>query len=394
MNENPFDENGNFIPSQVQRNQPLIDFIRAWGVANGDTYIANFSPFFPGASSNTFDDDTTQETALFGEFTYNVSDRMELTAGVRVSTDDGEQRVRQPTGGIIKFYGPNYGGAQFGPGPLWEGPVTFSADRFDTGSVTTPSAAVTYHFSDEVMMFFRYAEGFTRGEEVFVPEIPETYTLEPEVVKSYELGLRSDWLDNTLRVNVTAYYGDWEGRRVSEFVDIADGFDFISVTRSSGTATAKGVEIDTAWRPGDAWSFNFNVAYLDSAYGEVGQGGEITPDTNWAYAPEWSSALGTEYEWTLGGGSLTLRGDISYQSEFQWGDRVTVQAQEPLPSYSLLNARLQYTPADADWYLALSGTNLTNEFYIISGGTSTLYGLESFEPGRPRMINMIFGMTF
>jgi hypothetical protein len=84
--------------------------------------------------------------------------------------------------------------------------------------------------------------------------------------------------------------------------------------------------------------------------------------------------LGVQYQFNLGGGGrLTPRIDAFYQSERDTGPanaRPGVQdvtantcPTQCIPSYTTYNARITYEPANGDWWVALFGTNVTDEFY-------------------------------
>jgi iron complex outermembrane receptor protein len=385
------DENGNPVPDQE-----LVSFVNAWGVANGNARLANWSPvyFYDGGAADkkipgrtTIDDNVTQEYALFGEATWLATDRFNLTAGVRFAWNDGTERTREATEAYRDFEAPILTGARgYGPGDPFVGPIVREEDDFlTTDVVVTPAVSVSYRWNEGLMAYLRYAEGFTRGEENFNEDLQQTISLDPEVVQNYELGLRSDLLDRTMRFNITLYQMTWNGLRVTKQYPTPEG-DLILATVSGGKARARGYESELIYAPGGAWRIDVGYAMNDTTYLEVGDESPLTPGTPWAFAPKYNANLGVQYDLLMSNsGGLTLRGDVGYTSSFQMDPAVQRQAAQNESGYSLVNARIRYTPPNQNWSIALFGSNLTDERYIAGGiDAGQLWGIQFLDIGQRR----------
>ena len=124
----------------------------------------------------------------------------------------------------------------------------------------------------------------------------------------------------------------------------------------------------------------------------MGDAVDLTLGTAFPFSPEYNYNAGAQYAWNVPGGQLTLRGD------YTWVDHTETNI-DPLfavrlNSYGLLNARLAFQKAGANWSVALSGTNLTDQFYLIHGLNITQEGWALGGAGRPRAVALTFNTHF
>ncbi len=250
-----------------------------------------------------------------------------------------------------------------------------------------------------------------------------------QTVKSYELGMRADWFDGRLRTNATVFFTDWQNIPVSAYhattwwdtdgdaggfadaqIDVdgtpgADVYFFPSLyTVGVAKAEAKGVELETAWAATDALRFNLNVGYLKTEYTEVGpnaadfaNGGKlpfaaVSAGSRFQGAPEWTANVGAAYEFGMASGAA-----ITPRLDYTWSDEYTLQTGEVLQrvqeAYGLLNARITYD-SGGPWNVALSGSNLTNEYYFNSGFFTKAEQIHFMTVGRPAEYALTFNFRF
>jgi len=270
---------------------------------------------------------------------------------------------------------------------------TFAGDNIDW------RLAVDYEVAPDIRFYGQVATGF-KGGGVNPRPYYETQAVpyEQEKATSYELGLKSTWLERRLRLNLAYYhtdYSDYQGQ-VSLCHDITPEplwntpADLCTATRNVGDAKIDGFEVELDARPIPGLSIDGAFSYTDFRFTNGIEGSNIVPGvTQAAFVPEWKYALGAQYEIWLGdAGTLTPRLDWTWQSEMQ----STIPNNAPgyelgeIESRGLLNARITYRTADEDWEFALAATNLTDQFYYNNkydrsnqvGGNA--YGM----PGRPR----------
>src|SRR6185437_14812356 len=115
--------------------------------------------------------------------------------------------------------------AGYGPGPVYGGGQALLVQHpYSPGVVITPMGKATYHFTTDDNVYFRYAQGYTAGTRTFNSQLGQYITLTPEVVKDFEAGVRSTWLDHRLTANLTGYLMYWDGRAVqTSYFDKATG---------------------------------------------------------------------------------------------------------------------------------------------------------------------------
>lgn len=397
------DANGNPVVDTELR-----DFVRAWGAFNGDGFLANsFGPayLYDGGRGretningrNTIDLDTTEEQAIFGEIAFDITDRLRLTAGVRFAKNDGEEKTARVSQAFRTFDPPGLTGrAGVEPGDKFAGPVFLVEDDFLTTDVeTTPAFSLSYNITDTMMIYGRYAEGFTRGERNFQQQLQQTFELDPEVVENTEIGLRSDWLDNQLRFNFNVYRMIWNGQRVTRQFPTPAG-DLILATVSGGKARAQGYEGEVLYAPTDNVQLNLGFSMNDTTYLEVGVNSPLTPGSAWGFAPKYNGNWGIQYDTALaGGGELTIRGDWGYTSSFQMDPALQRQAPSPEQGYTLFNARMRYRPSAGDWTISVFGNNLTDKRYIVGGiDAGQLWGLQFLDIGQRRTAGVSIDLDF
>ena len=235
--------------------------------------------------------------------------------------------------------------------------------------------------SDDLMLYGRITRGYKTGGFpggfAFTPEELNPY--DEETVWSYELGFKSTWLANTLKLNGAAFYYDYQDvqgytQRLSEETGTV-----VSALGNLGDAEHIGAELDMEWLPGmlPGLSLQASVAWLSAEYKSndfaldpadvaVDLDGYTRP-----YAPEWSAYLQARYEWQL---SSSLGAGM--QLNYSWRDDIYGEEMAITPlsyaaynvnSYGILNARAWVGSMDGQWQVALIGKNLTESEYWTSG---------------------------
>ncbi|MEW6998758.1 TonB-dependent receptor [Colwelliaceae bacterium BS250] len=214
------------------------------------------------------------------------------------------------------------------------------------------------------------------GSELYGGEMPAGTTLasyDPEIVDSYEIGMKSDFLDNTLKVNVGVYYYDYQD---FQGLFAANGG---SIIKNIGEAEGKGVEFDITYQPTESLRLFLASAIQES---EVKEGldldGESLEGQKLA-APEVTVSFVGSYYW-----SLESDVDLSFQVSYNWqtetfGDEFMdgndIYQQD---SYGLLGA--QFSATTMSWTLSAYVDNITDEEYFDSGLNDT--GINHFGIGR------------
>ncbi len=343
-------------------------------------------------------DSRNEGMAVFGEVVVGLTDKLDLTLGLRYHDEEQFSATRV-------FFTPGPTRPDFDPpGDLFAGRNTNPTDAaFDH---VTNRLALSYQWTDDVSFYVGYAEGFNSGGVARLTEpnpntgLNETflYPFNPENIKNYELGFRSDWLDRRLRFNATLFSTDWEdiqlaGQAPNPFIP----GQFLQRTLTSNVAAAKaeGLELELRALLGEDVELTFNAGFLDTEYTKVlPTTRDVAPGDNFGQAPDFTGSIGVQKNWSLANsGELVVRGDYAYTSEFTRSrvpgfQRGNVTGTRTLEAgdFGLLNARVAYTPPEANWELAVFGTNLTDEWYLNSGHTVAMWGFDWGTVGRPREV--------
>ena len=335
--------------------------------------------------------------AVFGEVDMELTDVMSLTLGVRYHEQDLENFTLAHIPGVTTPK-PEYPGNLVGDN-IFAGTLS-NLDAVSFDAVTT-RIALNRDFSDEVMGYISYSEGFNAGGASPVTALGTRYLIpfDPEDIQTYEVGLRSDLAGGRVRLNATMFHTDWEDIQIrSNFVDPSIGVYAITIiTQNVAGADADGIEAELTWLATDNLEFDLNIGLLDTEYTTFLQGDETPVNSGdaFAQAPEETWSVGLQHTASMSnGGTLTSRVDYSYVGGFQrYADPkyhpdylglTDLLGEYEAGEYGLLNARFAYEPPAGNWEFAVFGTNLTNEHVINGGFYGSIWELDWSTIGRPR----------
>jgi len=353
--------------------------------------------------------------AGFLHATYHISDDMNLSAGLRYSDDEKTYTHfrRNPDGtkpsapcGLVPYV-PGQGLPEIIPGltvpiPNWVGHAPNCAlfGLFNQGATFSDSrldwrVALDYRWNDELMTYVQVSTGYKGGGVNPRPFIlAQLLPFNSETLTTYEIGFKSNILDDRMRLNGAFFYNDY-----SDIIqtlnpcyqvtpDPTDGPGPCLLPINAGAADVYGVELEMEWHPLENAMIDASMSYLDFEYTTAQS--PVTKTMVPPYSPEWKWSVGGQYTWDYGDlGTVTARIDASFQDDV-YSDPVN-SIYNKIPSYILTNARVTWASADSDWDAAFEVTNLTNEYYYTSlfdqylSGGGTLSGA----PGMPRA----FGIT-
>jgi iron complex outermembrane receptor protein len=376
-------------------NRDALQYVRAWGATVGNDAVAGYIPL-THATADLLDEQVDVDRALFGQLTIALPAKLDLTLGFRVTADDGRLTQYAPA----EAFRPMQPGT-VAPGDLFAAAaVIANAEEPDFGTATTPRASLGLRPTEALYVYASYAEGFTSSAVVENPLGGAAIVLDPEVVTTRELGLRSDWLDGRLRVNATYFDSTWDGFRVLRQIDDPlTGFPLARVPTSEGVAKSEGVEIEAHYLPAERWQVDLAAAILDTEYLDVGDppsnGSGLQPGIPFQYAPESSYSLAVRYRLPLAAGEVSFASSYGWMNDYERAlandiqSRNTDGSRRPEPAYGIWNARIDYRPFNRNWRLSLFGTNLTDEWYVNGGIDIGLYeGYDFGTIGRPREIGL------
>ncbi|WP_339349073.1 TonB-dependent receptor [uncultured Alteromonas sp.] len=204
--------------------------------------VTSVDGFF--GATTVFHDNKTW--ALFGQTSYQVNEKLNITGGLRYTHDDkslivGEQNVD----GFAVLIG--FAGVQ-----------EYDDIHVDDGQMSYELSA-NYRVTDDMSVFARYANGFRaqtiQGRDVAFEGSPSV--AEAETINSFEVGVKSDLLDDTLRLNAAAFYYTVDDM---QFSAIGGGNNFTALVNAD-KGEAYGFEVDAQWLATDELTFTAGYSY-------------------------------------------------------------------------------------------------------------------------------------
>nr|WP_067681974.1 TonB-dependent receptor [Tsuneonella dongtanensis] len=368
----------------------------------------------PGLNAFTSGDVRTSTWSVFGDFTFDLSDQLSLSAGGRYTSDIRRSRILRQT---------KIGGAS----PLFGGtavPIATVTDFRGRAKFTdfNPRASVSFKPTPDHMVYASYAQGFKggsfdpRGDARIAPdtdrngvrsyqEIYDFFLFDPETVDSYEIGYKGTFMGGNGRVALTGFYGDYTDVQIPGSVGVdanGDGVfeSFAGVTTNAGKARFKGVELETYLRfaqgfagSGSSLNFTGSLGYIDGEYLEfILNGVDVSDLRRIQNTPKWTAAGTLGASVPVASGDLSLSSTVSYRS-------ATNQFETPSPfldqpGYALLDASIVWTAPDDRFSLGVHGKNLTDKQYITSGyqfGTVAANGTFTPTLGREGIATAFYG---
>jgi iron complex outermembrane receptor protein len=344
--------------------------------------------------------------SVFGDATYAITPALNLTVGARF-TDDNKKFSWQAPDVVVIGAGPaNNATIRSLIGNLiftYPGIQGNLISRSDGWTNVSPRFVLDYHWAEDVMTYASATFGYKAGGFNSV-EINSEF--KPETIQNYELGLKSDWLQHQLRVNLTGYYYFYRDFQSISLAAVQNSRLPEYVTQS-GNLEGKGVDLEVIWLPARNLTLSLDGGYVDSIWqkfleNETTLSGE--PVTlNLAGQPTGEPELrivnGIDYLYSLGqNGNLRFHATNSFTSaERQNAGSEFEQAQiagfvnfNLLPgfykSHDLTDARLTWSDAHDHYEVALYAQNLFDNIYVtdINYITATTLRTPYVRPEAPR----------
>jgi iron complex outermembrane receptor protein len=218
-----------------------------------------------------------------------------------------------------------------------------------------------YHFNDTSMGYLSYSTGFKAGAfDVRAQAVllgTGDFPVAPEELAAYEIGWKSEFFDRRMKLNLSAFWYDWEDLQV--FATIPGiGPAFLNLPES----TIVGQELELQFAPGGDWLLRLYAAHLDT---EVTDVGTLGPDaaiegSPLQQAPEWTFNGGFSKGFAIGENRLTLAANARYADE-QWGT-MNERPNTIVDSTTFVDAQVAFEfGADRRYAVTAWGENLTSE---------------------------------
>jgi len=324
--------------------------------------------------------DNTNETtgyAVFWDGSYDVTDSVKIRLGARYTQEKKENFI-DATNNSVQF-GDFVPGSESLPNlaPSWPLAAAYTASAEETFSGFTPRFVVEWKAAEDLLTYFNISKGFKSGG--FDGKVDDNREVEPGIGKAerpfdeetainYELGLKSEWLDNSLRLNVAAFTSQFDD--MQRLILLTEGG--LAVVNAA-SATVEGFEVDGVALLTEDWQVNFGYGYLSatfddfvipSAFGEP----DVLSGQDLPNSPKHKFNLGSTYTHDLpNDGTLTFYASYSF-TDRQHFNRADPAEDEWQGSYNVYNANISYTTPDESLKFTLWGKNITDEEYNLKLG--------------------------
>ncbi|HEY0942369.1 MAG TPA: TonB-dependent receptor [Steroidobacter sp.] len=333
-----------------------------------------------GLTSLTKGSVDTDSIAVYFDTTWSLTDRLNLNVGARWNEDDKEASVF-----VAQYLGvlaPNQ--TLFDQNNLPPGFTLFTVQSNYTNdrsfSDVSPRLGLDFRVHDDLMLYFSYAQGFKsggfdmRGNQLTNPNTVNGY--DAETADNFEVGMKSTWLDDTLQLNLTAFYTPYEDIQITtqEFVVVNGNPTNATAVLNAGKQVNQGVELETMWRPLAGLTVVANVGYLDAEFKEFFTGCptpapgcriDLSGFNEPINSPDWTTFLGATYQWSVGAGDMSVHAGYQYRSATKVAN--TTASITDQRAYDILDLGVAYTTANEAWRFAVEGKNILDEEYRVAG---------------------------
>lgn len=331
------------------------------------TYIQGFYPRPVAALYQAGDGDLLRRFyqdgngwSLFTHNTFSLTDKLKATLGVRYLEEDKD------------------GGGQFviQEAASCTSPLVVAALRifcavpdYQTNfkdDALTYTAALSYQLTPDVMGYVSYSKGYKAGGINLNRNAGQltSQTFLPEESDNYEVGIKTQWLDERVLVNLTGFRLKFTDYQRNVFTGTE------TLLSNQGEVVSQGVELETRFRPFEGLDLNASTTFADTQYGDdINDASLAGRQLN--SAPKWTAQVGGSYEKAINGNmSFFASTNARYQSSVvTGGDLDPLKGQD---DYTIVDGRLGLKFVEQDAQIALWGTNLTDERYRVITFNSTL----------------------
>ncbi|ROS05758.1 iron complex outermembrane receptor protein [Sinobacterium caligoides] len=351
-------------------------------------------------TENIHNEAETVSTAIYGDITWQATEKLAITAGARATWDKKEFSWTNECNNIISPAFQDISAQAGQPISAAQGQqlacsldVAYQADQavpaaYKNGTLETdaswsdlsPRLVVDYQLLDNALVFASFTQGYKAGGFNSL-EVGSQY--DPEYVDSFEMGLKSQWFNNSLRYNTSLFHYSYTDKQDTTLVAAANGGTARYITET-GDAEGTGLDTELVWAASSNLRFSFVHSYIHSEWvdrtqGTPGEPGFIDLEGQYLDGPKHQANVAVDYDIELGdAGRIALHLDHSYESAAKTNDASSTEKFNV--DYDTLGDERHFTNARVAWYspeenfeVALWGENIFGNEYV--SGYSQFIGL-------------------
>ena len=325
---------------------------------------------FGGAVAGTFMRDltnVTEATAFYADISVELGGGWGLTAGGRMTKDEREVNVEQ----FLDLNGVPWQArtrANFMDRSGWLSTAAIGAP-FDNATVEalgvktkleanefTSRVVLDYKKSDDLMFYASIADSFKGGGWASrVTAASDFKDLKPEFVTNFEMGMKSEWANDTVRVNLTYFSANYTDLQITAIDQNTGAF----VYSNKADASVDGIEGEFVYIASDNLTLFANLSTLEGNYTDLRPGAEGLATKELKRTPDFSYRYGFIYDQAIESGEMNVSAVINKTDEYFSNQNNTPNGYRP--AVSKLDFTVTYRPNDGDWRLIASCNNCTDE---------------------------------
>jgi iron complex outermembrane recepter protein len=324
---------------------------------------------FPTATSRS--EVRSTNYALFTQATYRITEQLALTGGLRYTWDDLQfihrraPAVNATTG--LPATGPGTNGNPAGGTLASGGNGTNTSAGSTTNGNLSGKAVLQFEPTDDILLYGSFTRGYKGPAfNVFFNHTAPTNAvpIDEELSDAYEIGVKSQFWDRRVQLNVAAFSVEYDGFQANNFI-LLNGAVVSNLT-NAGTVKSEGFEADLLVAPIDGLNFRASAAYADARVKEFNPNPQTNAPsaqngTQLPLAPKFVYTIGGDYTADLGGVQLYLNTDYRHTSR-QFSD---LGEAGPIDPYGIWNASVGFSDADDNYRLTFHVRNITDDSYVL-----------------------------
>ncbi len=340
----------------------------------------------PNDPTNTFDgvfiDQGKDGWALFGQVSYDVTDRTEITAGLRYAEENVDYLAD------VDFLVP------FGPG--FDFPFIVDINETAKFDDLLPTLTVSHEFNDTVNLFAVWSRGFKSGgfQKFPADNVADAVPFESEKSENIEFGAK--FATDRFELSTAAYRMTLEDQQVN--VTVIIGGATVGGVRNAAEGEVTGFELEGTFLASDFLTLSGNAAFNDTEYTDYvdaqgdARAGSIRED--FPYVPELTYSVQADFYKPIAN-DMSLNGYLRYRyiDDYYTGDGGAFSPFEDIDSYGIADFRIGLSKAN--WTVEIFANNLLDEEASTQRFASFANQNHRFEtPIPPRQIGLRFISEF
>jgi iron complex outermembrane receptor protein len=296
-------------------------------------------------------EDSTSETdtwAIFGQVDYDINDQWVLSFGGRYTEETKKSNIEGFSGALVTI---------------------LSVE--DTFTDFSPRLAATFASSDTTTWYGTISKGFKSGGVQIAPN-PEAETYDPEELWNYEIGVKTDLLDQRLRLNAAVFYMDWTDLQVSfqeNLIDENGDFILFGGVNNADSAHSTGAELSATWLVSEHWIIDLGIGYLDAEFDSftalIDGANHVLDGETIPNSPKWTINADAEYDF-----SINQDWDGYVRLEWIYRDSINPNTTSliyegfpwDVPSYDFFNLRIGFETGNLR-FIAYADNLFDKDFY-------------------------------